>query len=87
MKLFKLLENDQPVGLSEVTYSLRTFLSIDLKRSFKNSFIKCLDYTKKIAVLDKEVIEYLNEKDIVSISQLQQLNKEQREEAIHKMKK
>ena len=53
----------------------------------ENNSDKCLDYTEKVAVSDKVVMDYLSEMGIASISQLQQLNKEQRDEVIRKMKK
>ncbi|WP_373665478.1 hypothetical protein SPSIL_021410 [Sporomusa silvacetica DSM 10669] len=53
----------------------------------ENNSDKCLDYTEKVAVSDKAVMDYLSEMGITSISQLQQLNKEQRDEVIRKAKK
>ncbi|WP_373665316.1 hypothetical protein SPSIL_038170 [Sporomusa silvacetica DSM 10669] len=53
----------------------------------ENNSDKCLDYTEKVAVSDKAVMDYLSEMGITSISQLQQLNKEQRDEVICKVKK
>jgi REP element-mobilizing transposase RayT len=53
----------------------------------ENNSDKCLDYTEKVAVSDKAVMDYLSEMRITSISQLQQLNKEQRDEVIRKAKK
>ncbi|TWH48357.1 transposase [Sporomusa sp. KB1] len=53
----------------------------------ENNSDKCLDYTEKVAVSDKAVMDYLSEMRITSISQLQQLNKEQRDEVIRKAEK
>jgi len=53
----------------------------------ENNSDKCLDYTEKVAVSDKAVMDYLSEMRITSISQLQQLNKAQRDEVIRKVKK
>ncbi|TWH48354.1 transposase [Sporomusa sp. KB1] len=53
----------------------------------ENNSDKCLDYTEKVAVSDKAVMDYLREMGITSISQLQQLNKEQHDEIIRKAKK
>jgi len=53
----------------------------------ENNSDKCLDYTEKVAVSDKAVMDYLREMGITSISQLQQQNKEQRDEVIRKAKK
>ena len=53
----------------------------------ENNTDKCLDYIEKLVLSDKAVINYLNEMGIKSISQLQQLNKEKRDEVIRRIKK
>ncbi|SEP42078.1 hypothetical protein [Propionispora vibrioides] len=62
---------------------------IELFKNYNNGDNRdqCLDYTEKVIVSDKAVMDYLNQMGITSISQLQQLNKEMRDEAIRKLKK
>jgi putative transposase len=62
--------------------------AVTLFRSYTNekNTDKCLEYKEKINLPDKEVIEYLNTLGIVSTSELQKLEKEQRDDAIRKVK-
>ncbi|AJQ26190.1 transposase [Pelosinus fermentans] len=46
----------------------------------------CLDYEERLCVSDKEVVEYMKELGIVTISELQRLKREQRDDVIRKMK-
>jgi len=63
--------------------------AIELFKNYNNrdNRDQCLDYTEKVIVSDKAVMDYLNQMGITSISQLQQLNKEMRDEVIRKLKK
>lgn len=81
-------------GIVDIDFALDIFSddrtkAIQLFNDYNNesNTDNCLDYKEKTIVTDKGIIEYLNRIGIGCISQLQQLNKEQRDEVIRKMKK
>jgi putative transposase len=81
-------------GITDVNFALNIFSSDRTKAvklfvnySNENNVDECLDYTERVAVSDKEIMKYLNEMGIATISQLQRLNKTQRDHVIRKMKK
>jgi hypothetical protein len=52
----------------------------------ENKADECLDCREKVIVSDQEIMKYLSEMGITTISQLQRLNKKQRDNVIRKMK-
>jgi hypothetical protein len=80
-------------GITDIDFALDIFSS-DRNKAVKlfmdytneNNTDECFDYSERAAVSDKEIMKYLNEMGITTISQLQRLNKEQRDDAIRKMK-
>lgn len=80
-------------GIIDIDFTLDIFShdrikAIELFKCYnnENNIDKCLDYAEKVTVSDKNVMDYLTEMGIASISQLQQLNKELRDEVLRKMK-
>ncbi|WP_373665373.1 hypothetical protein SPSIL_055660 [Sporomusa silvacetica DSM 10669] len=80
-------------GITDIDFALDGF-SNDRTKAVKlfidytneNNTDKCLDYTESVGVFDKVVMDYLNEMGITTISQLQRLSKDQRDDVIRKMK-
>lgn len=80
-------------GITDIDMALDIFSNdrmqaVELFKDYSNESNndKCLDYAEKVVMSDKVVMDYLNEMGIRSTSRLQQLNKEQRNEVIRKMK-
>lgn len=79
--------------LTDIDFALDIFSqdrinALTLFRAYTNeeNTDECLDYMEKTNLLDQEVIEYLNTLGIVSISELQRLEKGQRDDTIRKVK-
>jgi len=80
-------------GITNIDLALDIFLkdrtkAVELFINYHNesNSDQCLEYLEKIVMSDQAVMNYLNEMGITSISQLQQLNKELRNEVIRKIK-
>ncbi len=70
-------------GISDIDLALDIFSderakAVELFKDYnnENNTDKCLDYTERLVLSDKVVMNYLSEMGIKSISQIQQLNKE-----------
>ena len=80
-------------GLTDIDFALDTFSNvrekaISLFRTYNDEKNRdeCLDYQTRIAKSDEEVMLCLNELGIKSISQLQQMNKTERDTVIRSIK-
>jgi len=62
--------------------------AVELFRTYTNEKTtdECLDYKESVNLSDKEVMDYLQQEGIGTISQLQRLKKDNRDEIIRKMK-
>ena len=47
---------------------------------------ECLEYQEKVVVKDDQIVKFLRGMGIASISQLQQLDKEQRDDVLRRLK-
>ncbi len=80
-------------GITDIDFALDVFsndrtkaVKLFMDYSNENNTDECLDYTERMAVSDKVVMDYLNEMGITTISQLQRLNKERRDDVIRERK-
>ena len=80
-------------GITDIDFALDIFSSDRIKAvklfadyTNEKNADECLEYTERAAVSDKEIMKYLNERGIRTVSQLQRLNKDQRDDLIRKMK-
>ncbi len=80
-------------GITDIDFALDIFSADRTKAvmlfkdyTSENNTDECLDYAEKMVASDTAVMECLNTMGIASISQLQQLPKEQRDEILRKMK-
>lgn len=80
-------------GVTDIEFALENFsndktvatkLFIDYTN--ENNLDECLDYREKVIVSDQEIMKNLSEMGITTISQLQRLNREQRDNVIRKLK-
>jgi len=54
--------------------------------SMEETVDECLEYQEKTVVKDQDIFKYLHNIGITSISQLQQLGKEQRDDVLRRLK-
>ena len=80
-------------GITDIEFALETFSSdktvatkLFIEYTNENNADECLDCREKVIVSDQEIMKYLSEMGITTISQLQRLNKEQRDNVIRKIK-
>ncbi|WP_110953928.1 transposase [Anaerosinus massiliensis] len=80
-------------GIADIEYALKYFsnnkteaIKLFIEYTNENNEDECLDCREKVIVTDQEVKKYLSEMGIRTISQLQQLKKEQRDSVILNMK-
>ena len=54
--------------------------------SMEETADECLEYQEKVIVTDQEILQYLRKQGITSVSQLQQLSREQRNNELRSLK-
>ncbi len=80
-------------GITDIELALENFSSdkaaatkLFIEYTNENNVDECLGCREKVIVSDQKIMKYLSEIGITTISQLQRLNKEQRDNVIRKIK-